>query len=133
MRFEPDNLMSTLESFNPHIVGITGVICEYYKVCDILKKVKGFSKNILTVVGGTHDTLIPGDYQKDFIEIIVIGEGELTFKELVETYEKKGDLSCIKGIAINKNVKLIYTEKRPLIKDLNKIPLPNRSLTKKHR
>jgi len=54
-------------------------------VCDVLKKVKGFSKNILTVAGGAHATLMPQDFKNDFIDIIVIGEGEFTFKDLVET------------------------------------------------
>lgn len=133
MRFDEDKLREELETFKPGIVGITGVACEYYKVCKVLQEVKNYSRDILTVVGGAHATLLPTDYQGDFVDVIVIGEGELTFKELVETYEKRGDLSKLAGLALNREGKLIFTKERELIEDLNSIPLPNRTLTKKYR
>jgi len=133
MRFDEQKIESMIEIFQPQVVGITGVTCEYYKVCAVLKKIKTISPNILTVVGGVHASLVPEDFNKQFVDIIVIGEGELTFKELIETYERKMDLANVDGLAICKNGKLNFTKKREVIKDLNSIPLPNRLLTKEYR
>ncbi len=133
MRFDEDKLLSTLETYNPDIVGITTVTCEYNNSCEVLQKVKSYSCSILTVVGGVHATLVPEDFNRDFVDVVVLGEGEITFKELAEAYELKCDLSAVKGIALKKNGRLFFTEKRELIEDLNSISLPNRALTREHR
>jgi radical SAM superfamily enzyme YgiQ (UPF0313 family) len=64
----------------------------------------------------------------------VLGEGELTTAELVELYKRKGtlavgDLRKIQGIVFrNERGENEQTEGRPLIKDLDTIPLPARDL-----
>ncbi|MEJ2665082.1 MAG: cobalamin B12-binding domain-containing protein, partial [Spirochaetia bacterium] len=59
MRFEQQNLKSIIESFQPDVVGITGVTCEYHKICKVLREIKTISPRILTIVGGVHATLLP--------------------------------------------------------------------------
>ena len=58
------------------------------------------------------------------IDIAVIGEGEETIAELLPVIKDKGSLSSVKGIAFRNNEKVVFTESRPLIKDLDTIPLP---------
>ena len=66
MRLEP-NLLETLKQFQPDIVGTTSYTPEVYRAQGILKQVKDFNKEILTVIGGHHATLIPGDFNKEYI------------------------------------------------------------------
>jgi radical SAM superfamily enzyme YgiQ (UPF0313 family) len=60
------------------------------------------------------------------IDVIVRGEGEITFTELLEKYEKHGKnkFSEIKGITYRKDKKIHKNPDRPLIKDLDTIPFP---------
>jgi len=133
MRMEESTIEQKLDNFKPDIVGITGYTTEVYKIIDISQKVKKYDRNILTVVGGHHATMLPNDFDKESIDVVVIGEGENTFRELVNAYEKGLDFSNIDGIGIRKNGNLVFTKSRQLNINLDKVPLPNRSLTKKYR
>jgi len=132
MRLE-DNLEDVLLEFKPHIVATTAFTVEVYKSLDILRKVKEFNREILTIIGGHHATLVPMDFNSEFIDIVVIGEGEYTIREIVEAFEKKKGFADIKGIAVRNNGKLKFTEPRGNISDLDSLPFPNRMLTKKYR
>jgi radical SAM superfamily enzyme YgiQ (UPF0313 family) len=62
-----------------------------------------------------------------------MGEGEITVKELLKAIErsKQGesvDYSSIKGIAYLFDGKVVYTESRPFIEDLDSLPMPNYDL-----
>ncbi|OGS44128.1 MAG: hypothetical protein A2539_00965 [Elusimicrobia bacterium RIFOXYD2_FULL_34_15] len=129
-----NNLEQELKNINPDIVGITGCTTDVDKNKEILKKVKEFNKNILTVVGGHHATMIPEDFNENYVDIVVIGEGEVTFRELVEMYEKKDKLSNVAGIAFRNGSKdLFYTKPREVTKNMDDMPFPNRKLTSQYR
>ena len=133
MRIEESVFEKELADFKPDIVGITGYTTDVYKIIDISKKVKSYDKKILTVVGGHHATMLPNDFNKESIDIIVIGEGEITFRELVNAYAKKQGFSYISGLAIRNNGNPVFTKPRDINIDLDKMPYPNRGLTKKYR
>lgn len=54
----------------------------------------------------------------------IIGEGEKTIVELLEGIENKKDLKKIPGLIFEEKGKIIITEKRKLIMDLDSIPFP---------
>jgi len=132
MRLNYD-LEHQLDTFQPDIVATTAYTVEVYTVNSILQKVKEYNRNILTVIGGHHATMIPEDFNKEFIDVIVIGEGEITFQELVDTYEKEGNLRKINGLALPQEGTLLFNRARKAIADLDKSPFPNRDLTKEYR
>jgi radical SAM superfamily enzyme YgiQ (UPF0313 family) len=75
------------------------------------------------VWGGTHPTLLPGQtLENHLVDIIVVGEGDYTFFELVEHLEKEKSLSDVKGLYYKKNNKIKRTPERPFINDLDKLP-----------
>ncbi|MDD5687859.1 MAG: radical SAM protein [Elusimicrobia bacterium] len=129
-----NNLTKTLDSFRPDIVGITSLTPDVYIAKEILFKIKKYNQQILTVIGGHHATMIPEDFKESYIDVVVIGEGEVTFKELVDAFEKKDIFSNIKGIAFKNGEKdLFFTTPRELISNMDDMPVPNRSLTANHR
>mgnify|MGYP003608499491 CR=1 FL=1 len=72
---------------------------------------------------------------RDFIanildpDIVVIGEGEITLPELVDTiFDANGNLSNVKGIGYKKDNKWIFTEERELLEDMSIVPMPNYDL-----
>ena len=76
-------------------------------------------------MGGYHPSFNHQEMlENDYVDIVVIGEGEYTFPELVRTLEKGGDISKVKGIAYQD----VITPPRPLIKDLDQLPFPARHL-----
>lgn len=131
MRLER-NLDRALRTFKPHIVGTTCYTIGVRMAKNILKEVKKFDPKIMTVIGGHHVTVKPEDFNDDFTDIVVIGEGEVTFKELVEKFEKGKEIYDIEGIGFSRNGKFIRTPSRPLI-NLEDMPFPARHLVEKYR
>jgi anaerobic magnesium-protoporphyrin IX monomethyl ester cyclase len=66
-----------------------------------------------------HEYLLQG------ADFVLIGEGEHTLLELTEAIDKGAtDYSTIKGLAYLKNGEIVKTPPRPVLKDLDSLPLP---------
>ncbi len=66
-------------------------------------------------------------YEKYFThgaDFVVRGEGEETLKELLHALEKRSDPSEVQGIAFKKSGETVLTSVRPVIRDLDMLPLP---------
>ncbi|MHB1415837.1 MAG: B12-binding domain-containing radical SAM protein, partial [Chloroflexota bacterium] len=94
----PNVLQSTLASFQPHMVGVTAYTTDVPKAMAIMAEVKATSPEIYTVAGGHHASLAPHDFDRPFVDFIVVGEGEETFPQLVDALEAGRDFREIKGI-----------------------------------
>lgn len=133
LRLEPKNaLAGTLESFQPDVVGSTANTVDVYAVQDLFREVKRLRPGVLTVVGGYHATYRPEDFNNVDTDVIVQGPGEITFRELVDRYQKLGrQFSDIPGLMLPHEGRLVYTGKRPLV-GLDKVQ-PDRRITQKYR
>jgi radical SAM superfamily enzyme YgiQ (UPF0313 family) len=59
------------------------------------------------------------------VDVVVMGEGEATFQELLRSYLDHGKpMASVKGITYRQNGKILSTEQRPLMDDLGDIPSP---------
>ncbi len=104
-------------------VGITSMIGEQiYHALIISKFIKEIDSSIPIVLGGVQPTLTPNSLIKNpNIDIIVSGEGEKTFSELIDSLKNRKDLINITGLIFKKNGKIIETERRDLL-DFNTLP-----------
>lgn len=93
----------------------------------VANAVKHILPNVIVVAGGPHPSAKPDFVLGADIDFCVIGEGEVTFIELLRCIETKGDLAHIKGISFkDKNGKLVITPTRSRIKDLDSLEYPVR-------
>ena len=88
---------------------------------EISKFVK--DNSIIPVIwGGQHPTILPEQCLKnENIDIVVRGEGEITFYQLVKALDKNKPMKNIKGTSYKKNKKIIHNPDREFA-DLNKLP-----------
>jgi len=112
--------------FKPDMIGISAMTVLYSKAVECAAKLKKLGVPIF--IGGVHISTLPGSLNKVF-DIGIIGEGEETLKELVELV-LKNKFSCknlkkVKGIEFYYKNKLIRTQDRPPIRNLDDIPIPN--------
>jgi radical SAM superfamily enzyme YgiQ (UPF0313 family) len=117
-------IIKEINEFEPNVVGIS---CCFTIGINFALKIAYESKKLgyITILGGWHPSFAHSEILKyPFVDIIVRGEGEVTFRELI----KNKDLEEIKGISYKDNGSIINTLDRPLIKDLNKLPFPARKL-----
>ena len=106
----------------PRFVGISATtlsINNAYKISSVMKKV---FPNTKVVFGGHHPTALSDEViNKNEIDIVVRGEGEITMEELL----KGSPLNEIDGIVYkDKNGKIIFNKERKFIEDINILPIP---------
>ena len=101
-----EELQKSLRDYSPDIFGISCLTDQRASVYKAVRMVKEFNKNIKIVLGGTHATLMYEQVLNYFpVDVVVLGEGENTFLQLVKTWEGGGDLGDVKGIAFLNNRK----------------------------
>ena len=108
------------------IIGIGGLSSQYKEIKQILPICRQIHPDALIVAGGGFVTYMPDKMLKlrPEIDIIAIGEAEETWADFLRE-GSQGDFSKVKGIAFrDKNGKIIFTEPRPLIKDMDTLPYP---------
>ncbi|MDP6460089.1 MAG: cobalamin-dependent protein, partial [Candidatus Hydrothermarchaeota archaeon] len=76
-----------LEKINPDIVGITSTTPSFPRAMEIAKTVKKLWRGTTLVIGGTHVTFVPEDALMSGVDVVVRGEGEHAFLELLEGRE----------------------------------------------
>jgi len=87
----------------------------------------------LLVAGGPLPTCDPEPFLEHF-DVVVRGEGEQTFQELLGAYEEDAGMSHIAGIVyrtradLSDNGDIIFTGERGFTKELDRIPFPAREL-----
>ncbi len=114
---------------NPNIVLIGAVTANFRIAMELLKEAKKLNPKVINVFGGPHVTVNPKSAfnEEGIIDYAVINEAEETIVELLDYINKKSDIKIgeIKGIMFKDvNNKLIQTEKRPVVKNLDKLPMP---------
>lgn len=124
-------IQKKIKKFKPDIVGISVFVSAALEISNTIAKiVKEVNPNCIVVFGGRHPTFEPDStINTNEVDIVVRGEGELTFRELII----KGTPEDIKGISYKSNGKVIHNPERPLIKDFENIKFPVRELTKKNK
>lgn len=118
-------IKNIISDFKPHLVGITMNTFQTKSAREISGIVKHSDMNILIAVGGPHPSALKSKILKEFpdVDIVVVGEGEDTFLEIVEGK----DLKEIKGISFRLNGEVRMNASRPPA-SLDDLPLPNLDL-----
>ena len=137
------SLAEAVRRFDPQVVGCgenhalyVSEALRFFKLC------RDIVPNAVTVAGGAHFTNLwhryigrrgedPDPYG---IDVVVVGEGEITFLELCrELAHHQPDLSSLLGIAYAVDGHAVLNPPRPLLADLDALPLPAYDLVPMHR
>ncbi len=111
-------------------IGACGGYYQYRKIKSICQAVKNADKNHMLFLGGHLVSPEPEYFLRKFhADVVIMGEGELTTKELLKAYDKEKrhfrDLDKILGLAYkDENGNCVVNQRRPVIKDLNTISFP---------
>jgi anaerobic magnesium-protoporphyrin IX monomethyl ester cyclase len=130
-----DGLEKYVESFGPDIVASSSVAtCNAYTTVRTLASAKKVNPSILTIAGGQHFTATADESLRTYPEIdaIVRGEGELTLAELVSAAKNSKSFADIKGISFQSNGRVFHNPDRPLIANLDELPLPAYHFVENH-
>ncbi len=125
-RLDWTGLERRIQSLDPTMVLSSGFTTNAYscaRTADITKKI---NPDITTVVGGVHFSFTPDESLRNFPEIdyAVRGEGERTLVDLITTLHNQDKPDHVQGISYRHGDIVVNTPPRPLIEDLDTLPLP---------
>ncbi len=100
---------------------ITATINDAVKSLELAKRIK---PDTVTILGGVHpsfmfEEVLAGSAAVDYI---VIGEGEITLRQLLEVLEADGNPEMVAGIAFRRGATVVKTAQRTLMETIDDLP-----------
>ncbi len=115
----------------PDMVGFSVLTFNLLNCMEVCKVIRHANPATRICFGGWHPTLYPAETLAfDVVDYIVVGEGEITFRELVEFEMASPDISddrltAIFGLGYKmSNGEIVINPPRPVVKNLDELPLP---------
>ncbi len=117
----------------PLAVGISALTAEAHLAHRLAAEVKALQSALPVVIGGPYPTSDPAAAVTDRnVDVAVIGEGEMTFLELLQLCAAEGprwrtpdNLAAVRGIAFcGIDGQVESTPPRPFVEDLDQLPFP---------
>ena len=112
-----------IEELNPDYVASTAITSTFPDALEVLKVAKEVNPSIVTIIGGVHPSFLFKEVlENSCVDYVVREEGEETLKELLPALESGSKLSDVRGIAFRDGQKIVATQPRPFIQDLDSLP-----------
>jgi radical SAM superfamily enzyme YgiQ (UPF0313 family) len=121
------DLGNTVSTSKADVIGITcSATCLSPEAIQTISLCRKLSPNSVIVAGGSHFTLMAETILRELKELnyIILGEGEITFSQLIQELSRGGPGKGLKGLAYSDNGKVIIHERRSLIPNLDSLPFP---------
>jgi len=116
-----DKTVNEIIDLNPDWVGIsvmTGIQTKHS--AELSQKIKEKNPNLSIVWGGVHPSLLPEQcLSEDYIDFVIMGEGEITGAELARETKQRREFGSVEGLGYKLNNKSIINNPRPFIKNLD--------------
>lgn len=125
------HIIDHIRSQAPDMVGLSCLFSgQSACIREISRRIKSeIDPDIIVVTGGTHPSFLP-EIVLDTMDVdyVVLGEGELGLRAIIETHNNDGDIAAIDGIAWRRNREVIINPRFEWIRDLDALPFPARDL-----
>jgi radical SAM superfamily enzyme YgiQ (UPF0313 family) len=111
----------------PICVGISMMTgTQIYFGLEVAKIVRALTdRKVPIVFGGAHPSIIPEQtLQSEYVDVVCIGEGDITFKEIVDAFQMKRSLKEVDGIGFKEGARVVITPSRPLLDVETLLPVP---------
>jgi anaerobic magnesium-protoporphyrin IX monomethyl ester cyclase len=126
-----EKLEELITKESPDMVGFSVLTFNLLNCMDVSRIVRKCNPQTKICFGGWHPTLYPQETLAfDFVDFIVIGEGELTFTDLIKIFNNnkpptEKELSGIKGLGYKlSDGSIMINPPREVVKNLDDLPLP---------
>ena len=119
-----------VRNFKPNVVGITTMTSKFPMAIRVAAIAKTLDPDIQVVIGGHHSSIFGQKLIQDRnIDFAVIGEGEITFLELVNRMcDPHPDYARVNGLAYKSGGRVVVNEPRELLPNLDVLPIADRDL-----
>mgnify|MGYP001281088160 FL=1 len=121
------NIVTDLYSKKPDVIGFSCYIWNMKETIEVINIFKKVSPQTKIVLGGPEVSYDTKEWLKKLanVDFIVVGEGEETFKHLLEELSSTEKYHLVFGLAYRKGGDIVINPPRPKLK-LDDIPSPHR-------
>lgn len=129
-----DDMEAELKAFSPDVAGFTVLQANRFGALEIAELAKRVVPEVKVAFGGVSATALWEFFLTHYpqVDAIVLGEGDTTMPELVQTWMDGGDLSTVAGIARRGADGPQCTAPRAPVADLDSLPIPARWFAYNH-
>jgi len=121
-------IVSRILQSEPTVVGFSVWDCNTMVSLSVAEELKKIRKDIIIVFGGPECLPLRSGKtfaNRDFIDFVVYGEGELTLNNLVESISRGASTFDIPGLLTKRDGKILDSGPGEIIQDLNELPFPD--------
>ena len=124
-----EGIKDYIKKFCPGVIGITAYTHSLIDVISLVENIKKVFPRVHICLGGIHVKVFPKQaIGIPGVDSVILGEGEVSFTELVSALEKGKSLNKIKGLVFKSNKKIIFTKSKINYLNLDDLPFPDRKL-----
>ena len=126
-----DEIMERIDAFGPDLVGISCIFSGQMScVAELTRRIKeDLSPEIVVATGGTHPSFLPEKtLTESTVDYVILGEGELTLRALIEAHNQGHGIEAIDGLAFHGPTGIVVNPRTTWIEDLDTLPFPARDL-----
>ncbi|MEW6747569.1 MAG: radical SAM protein [Planctomycetota bacterium] len=110
----------------PDVIGFACYVWNTKEILQISRRLKELRPEVKIVLGGPevsyhYAQILP---KNPSVDVIVVGEGEETFRELLRSYLSGAPLAGVRGIAYQNGATFAVTPPREYFQELDRIPSP---------
>lgn len=131
---DQNKLRAILKEKKADLIGFSVLNANRWGAIDIAEIAKELNPDIKIVFGGVAATFLWKHFLTHFkaIDVIVMGEGEFAFLNLIKAFEAQNDIESVRGIAFRKGKKIIRTQAQEPIQNPDDLPIPAKYFTYQH-
>jgi anaerobic magnesium-protoporphyrin IX monomethyl ester cyclase len=128
--FTIDETVKWIKKEDPEVVGFSTLASSGRTAAITAGEVKKENPDAEIVFGNYYATFNADRVMQKYpwVDIIVRSEGEITTLELAKCLKNKESLKNVSGLTFREKGKIISTTDRPLIRDVDSLPFPDREL-----
>lgn len=132
-RLAVGDLEAVADEVQPDLVGITSTTSHFDQAIAVARLLRRRLPRATLCLGGPHLNANPDalEAHREF-DLGILGEGELTLLEVVERLEQGKPFHDVPGVVSVQDGALVTAPPRPLIEDLDVLPMPARHLLPIH-
>ena len=120
-----DNREIDFASFD--VVGVHSDTTRFNRALDLARQAKKAGAKV--VMGGPHPCFVAGDVlSTGLVDVVVRGEGDRIFPDLLDAWQNGDDLSSIQGLIFSTSRGIVDTGEPRHIEDVDSLPFPARDL-----
>jgi len=122
LNLNQEEFRERLDIANPDVIGFTGNTRARFLVYDEIRYARQVFPKVKIVVGGAHFTPTAEEALRILpqIDVVVRGEGEITFYELIESWHNGSPLEKIDGISYRQDGRIVHNpDRKPFLRIMN--------------